>query len=274
MSAVEVHGHRGARWYYPENTWAALSHAIDAKADAIEVDLQCTADDELVIYHDAHLNSNISSWRNGQTVKKQSLRSFRFEDLRDLNCGFPLNPQYPEQRSVEFQGIMRLQDLLQRLVEDERPHARNIKLNIEAKSDPRQQDLYLPPQDYVKKITRLVFDFDFSNRCVFQSFDHRLIEASKKLAPEIPTGALWEQRPHQDWIAILKSLKANALSASYKWLTPEDVELCRQNHLQVWVWTVNSVDQWQKWLEVGVDALITDRPADLISFLNDSSSLC
>jgi glycerophosphoryl diester phosphodiesterase len=47
-----VHGHRGARACRPENTLAAFEYAIDAGADAVEMDIVVTSDGVPVVAHD------------------------------------------------------------------------------------------------------------------------------------------------------------------------------------------------------------------------------
>ena len=47
-----MHGHRGARARRPENTIAAFEYAIDAGADAIEMDIVVTADGVPMVAHD------------------------------------------------------------------------------------------------------------------------------------------------------------------------------------------------------------------------------
>lgn len=48
-------GHRGASASFPENTLAAFAGAIDQGADGIELDVRRSADDVLVLHHDAQL---------------------------------------------------------------------------------------------------------------------------------------------------------------------------------------------------------------------------
>lgn len=48
-----MHGHRGARGSRPENTLCAFEYAIDAGADAIEMDIVVTRDGIPVVMHDA-----------------------------------------------------------------------------------------------------------------------------------------------------------------------------------------------------------------------------
>ena len=52
---VRIIGHRGASASHPENTIEAFRAAAEQGAHGIELDVRRTADDVLVVYHDAHL---------------------------------------------------------------------------------------------------------------------------------------------------------------------------------------------------------------------------
>lgn len=52
---VRIIGHRGASATHPENTLEAFRAAADQGAHGIELDVRRTADDVLVVFHDAHL---------------------------------------------------------------------------------------------------------------------------------------------------------------------------------------------------------------------------
>ena len=54
---IQVHGHRGARAILPENTIAGFEYAIGVGVDAIEMDVQVSADDVVVVSHDPTLRS-------------------------------------------------------------------------------------------------------------------------------------------------------------------------------------------------------------------------
>lgn len=49
-------GHRGARAYEPENTVRSFQRAIELGANAIELDVRKTKDNELVVMHNADVN--------------------------------------------------------------------------------------------------------------------------------------------------------------------------------------------------------------------------
>lgn len=55
LTADQLVAHRGWRNRYPENTLLAVNGAIDAGARHIEIDIQFTADGEVVVFHDRNL---------------------------------------------------------------------------------------------------------------------------------------------------------------------------------------------------------------------------
>src|SRR5690348_1680762 len=55
---TKIVAHKGASSYAPGNTIAAYEMAISQGADCIELDVQCTRDEHLVVFHDAMLNVN------------------------------------------------------------------------------------------------------------------------------------------------------------------------------------------------------------------------
>ncbi|MDD2981609.1 MAG: glycerophosphodiester phosphodiesterase family protein, partial [Hespellia sp.] len=52
MSKTKVFAHRGASHYAPENTIEAFTLAMEQGADGIELDVQLTEDDQVVVIHD------------------------------------------------------------------------------------------------------------------------------------------------------------------------------------------------------------------------------
>ena len=52
---IKIHGHRGARGAYPENTLPAFRYAIENNVDFLELDLHMTKDNKIVIYHDRNI---------------------------------------------------------------------------------------------------------------------------------------------------------------------------------------------------------------------------
>ncbi len=74
-----VVGHRGAAGLAPENTLAAIRAGMDVGADAVEVDVQVTADGVPILSHDDNLKRVA-----GVDV---NVRRSRFSDLRRVSVG-------------------------------------------------------------------------------------------------------------------------------------------------------------------------------------------
>jgi glycerophosphoryl diester phosphodiesterase len=61
MSHPEVIAHRGFTARHHENTQEAFIDAVELGVDAIELDVHATADDVVVVHHDAHLGPPLAS---------------------------------------------------------------------------------------------------------------------------------------------------------------------------------------------------------------------
>ena len=57
---TKVWAHRGASAYAPENTLEAFLLAAEQGADGVELDVQLTKDDEIVIMHDETIDRTTS----------------------------------------------------------------------------------------------------------------------------------------------------------------------------------------------------------------------
>ncbi len=110
--SVAITAHRAGAAFAPENTIAALKKAIEAKADWAEIDVQLTADQELVVMHDTDL-ARVGG--GNKQVGKATLAEIQSLDVGALH-------------SAEFAGerVPRFSDLLM-VAKD------NIKLNVELK---------------------------------------------------------------------------------------------------------------------------------------------
>src|SRR5690349_15229497 len=94
---IEVHGHRGARAKYPENTLPAFEYAIAQGVDVIELDLGVTKDNVVVVSHDSFLKAPICT---GGPKAEANIRDLTLQELRRWDCGAVRNPNFAEQKIV------------------------------------------------------------------------------------------------------------------------------------------------------------------------------
>jgi glycerophosphoryl diester phosphodiesterase len=144
----------------------------------------------------------------------------------------------------------------------------NFRFNIETKSYPDHPELTPPPDVFSKMLLEEIRKHKLESRVIVQSFDFRTLHAMKRLAPNIRLAALWETgvRP---FVEIAREGEAGIISPYYPLVTPEQVKASHAAKLEVVPWTPNTPEDWQRLIDAGVDAIISDDPAALIAYLKE-----
>lgn len=264
---IEVHGHRGARSIFPENTLAAFEYALEQGVNVLELDLGVTRDGILVIYHDQKINPSLCRFKDGRRATKIAIRTLTLNQIKQYDCGSLPNRKFPRQRAVPGAEIPTLNELFALIESKGTDNARSVQFNIEIKSDASRPDLQPPPAEFAKLVFEVIREHEMIARVIIQSFDHRALIEMKKLDSQIRTSALFNKRPRGDFVQIVQNLKAFAVSPKYRWLKRRDVRQFHDVGIQVIPWTVNEPKGWRKMLDLGVDGIISDDPAALIKFL-------
>lgn len=236
-----VVAHRGNSSVAPQNTLAAFEAAWRAGADSIELDVQLTADGEVVVIHDDTLDAT--------TDGAGRVDALTLADVRAADAGSWFAPAYAGQRVPTFAEVV---DFLV-------THP-GIDLLLEVKGD-------WGPDD-VRKVTEPVLRAGLADRVIGQSFWPSTVASLQKVAPDLHRGLLVE-RHSDDLLATCAELTVMACNPAGAVLL-EQPGLVAELHgagLEVMVWTLNEPEQWALALEVGVDAVITDRPDRLRGWL-------
>lgn len=266
--AVEVQGHRGSRWTHPENSLPALEEALDAGADVLEFDLGLTKDGVLILSHDAALNEKICRRKDGSPfTEKKYLYRMTFKETRDVDCGAMINPRFPDQKTVLHTLMPSLDEVFDWLKKHPHPRAKTVAFNIETKIEEPENGVTAAPELFARALAESLKKHRVVERTVVQSFDFRSLGEIRKHLPEVKTALLvWEQT----WPEIEKAIelyKPDIVSPPYEWLSRDIVGKIKAKNLSVVPWTLNDPKDWDKYIKMGVDGLITDRPRDLIRFL-------
>jgi glycerophosphoryl diester phosphodiesterase len=102
--------------------------------------------------------------------------------------------------------------------------------------------------------------------CAVHSFDHRIVKIVKSIFPAIRTGVLEVSR-HVDPVASLASASAEDLWQEVDTIDTEIVEKTHAVGARVVAWTANDPRQWETLHALGVDAICTDRIAELAAYV-------
>jgi len=230
---TQIWAHRGASADAPENTIPAFALALGQGADGIELDVQLTRDDEVVVIHDETLERTTDGvgW-----VLDRSLAELRTLDASGGRRGFA---------GVQ---IPLLAEVLE-LVRDS-----DAVLNVELKTD------VLPNRGIEERVMEVVRRSGVDDRVLYSSFNHYTLRSLRKLGAPQPRGALVSDRLFKPW-RYVQSLDVQAIHPSVRATTRGLVEQCHRRGLRVHVWTANSVKDLRRQLHYGVDAVMTDVPA-------------
>lgn len=100
------------------------------------------------------------------------------------------------------------------------------------------------------------------------SFDWQILANFQRMLPHIPRALLILQgRPWDEAFRIGGDLGVDGIHLAVKQLSEELVERAHAAQLAVRVYTPNRQEDWQRCVELGVDALMTDRPYHLAAWL-------
>lgn len=260
-------GHRGTRGLMPENTIPSMKRAIDEGANVIEVDVHVSKDKQVVVAHDPYINPVFSRMPDGSEIpeedaKKYILYQMNYEDIRKFDVGTKEHKDFPRQQKMRTY-IPLLSELIdsveQYTAEKGLP---GIIYNIEVKSKPDQDGYYQPePAELIKLVMDVVSQKNIGTRFYVQSFDIRQIQEVHKNYPHVSTGFLTSDKKatleeNLEAIGFLPTI----YSPNYKMATPELVKKCQELGMKFIPWTVNTSEEIQQLVDMGVDGIITDYP--------------
>ncbi len=282
----KIHGHRGARGLYPENTLHSVSSAARLGSDAVEIDVWVSRDDRLIVHHDPTLSPAIARDASGLWVEEElPIRDLKTVDLSRYDVG-RIKPdsayfaRFPEQTPCDGQTIPSFEDIVNLL----RKMDADIEINIELKSDTDDPSLMPPVEQYIDIATREVLDLGIVDRVLVQSFDWRLPLGIKSRLPDMRIGLLSDQASHHEYSGdqnpgpepsdsdgrlndlphIVAELGADVWSPNFVDIDADLLAKAHQHGLEVCVWTVNRIQHMQDMMNLGVDIITTDYPDRLI----------
>jgi glycerophosphoryl diester phosphodiesterase len=247
-----------------------------------------TRDGVVIVGHDPCLNPDIVRGPDGRWLDPPMpcVRSLTFEELQRFDVG-RLRPgsayaaSFPDQAPRDGERMPRLADVYALAA---RAQNRDVRFNVEVKSDLGSAGSTAAPQTLADAAVKVVREARAEARTTLQSFDWRVVARVLEVAPEIRTSCLTSERPDDDtvdaarpgpkpWLAgldpsahggsaprLVVAMGVRTWSPHYLDLTPERMAEARARGLAVVVWTVNDPSEMARLIDLGVDAIISDRP--------------
>lgn len=225
---VEVTAHRGYSAVYPENTIPAFKGAIQVGADWAELDVQQTADGEVIVMHDSNLKRT--------TGLDKEVWQVTWDEIKDLDNGSWFDKKYQTVRIPTLEEVLKV-------------CRGKIHLNIEIKPSGHDKDLE-------EQVAKLLKKYHIRDTCVVSSLKYDSLRKIKQADDSIETVYITSV----SYGNFTDLEYADGYSVESTLLSKGFVNKAQKAGKQIYVWTVNSEERLEKVVGMGIDNVITDDP--------------
>ena len=229
LTPARIYCHRGFSSKAPENTLPAVTEALDALADGVEVDVQMTKDGVLVLSHDTNT-------KRMSGVSKDIAKS-TYEELLALDFGSGFSGEYAGTRIATLEEAMELIKGRGFLIIDMKRNAAGAEL--------------------ADRVVELIEKYDMTFQCAVQSTDTRYLKRVHELNEDISLGYIltaaignYYQIELYDFFCV-RSMFVNKTTLSR----------AHSEGKAIYAWTVNTRAEMERMKQAQVDAIITDYPS-------------
>ena len=238
----QICAHRGASGDYPENTRVAFDAAAKVGAGWIETDIQCLADGELAIFHDAHL---------GRTAPGSAkVTSLSWPDMAEFDIGSWKGDAFALERPLRCEDLLAWQR--------EAPDRPGIIWEVKCEDGPGAVDAA------VKAVTEQLEEIS-DHRCIVSSFSRAVLSLLRPQLPAIPMALIAEALP-EDGVAFCREHRLEGIHLDGHQVTQASAQAVRDADLALRCYTINDLGEGERLIALGVSMIMTDFPE---RFLNE-----
>lgn len=232
--------HRGESYDAPENSLSAIDLAWKRGARAVEIDIQLTLDNEIVVIHD-YDTLRVSA-------EKKVIKYTNLKDLKALDIGLCKGPEWKGEK------IPTLREVLDTIPKD-------CKLIIEIKSE----------DNILEKLNMELSKKDLQNSQIeIIAFDIATIAKAKQMMPQYKMLWLLDLDYYWYWWftysskqKLIEKIKSHNLDGVDVWagklLNYNFIKSFNEAGLLVYGWTINNGEKAKTLIEYGIDGITTDR---------------
>jgi glycerophosphoryl diester phosphodiesterase len=248
--------HRGSSEHLPEQTLKAYVRAIAEGADALECDVRLTADSHLVCVHDRRVDRTSNGRGPVSTLELATLQGLDFGSWKQAHASEAEMPDADRERDMLL--------TLRHLIDTALHCGREVGLAIETKHPTRYAG------QVERELANVLREFGLDRAYVpgrphvcVMSLSQVAIARMRQLCPEVPLVFLMKDSVPMRFRdgGLPKGSRIAGLDKAIIRRWPKTVRRQHDRGHQVYVWTVDEEADLDRCLELGVDGIISNRPA-------------
>ena len=225
---VEIIAHRGAAGVRPENTMAAVLKAIEDGADWVEIDVQETADGEVIVAHDSDFMKS-----GGADLK---VWNATMGDLARIDIGSSFDVAYAAERTPTLRSVLLAARGRSKVMIELKYYGHNVDLE--------------------DRVARIVEETAMTDQIAVMSLKLPMVEKMRGLRPGWRTGILAAKA-----VGDLSKLDTDYIAVNTGQVSVSLIKRSKAEGKQLYAWTVDNPVTMSRMISMGVDGLITNQPA-------------
>ena len=249
-----VIAHQGGDGLWPGNTMFAYQNAADLGVDVLEMDLHITSDGVLVLMHDETVDRT--------TDGAGEIEAMTLDELKQLDAGYDWSSD--DGASFPFRG----QGITVPTLEEVFTAFPEYRMTIEIKKTNAAM---------TKPFCETIRAYNMEDKILVASFHDERLKEFRTECPEVATSSAKNETTV--FVLLTKAFLGGFYSPKfYSLQVPEEsggitvmteafVRAAHARNLAVEPWTINDEETMRKFIEWGVDGLITDRPDIMLNVL-------
>ena len=223
-----------------------MNEGFRQAADGVEIDVRLTSDKKIVCHHDK------TALRTTGVDKK--IAEMTLEEIKTLDCGSWFGKSWNQERVPELKDVLRVL-----------PHKKEIFIEVKTNEE-------IVPF-LLENIGREKVDM---GRITIITFYPEVIRQIKKIDSCINCNLLiafdYKEIEFEEIIDLLNSTGADGVGAqNHKKLNLDLIMTLKEMRKTIHVWTVNSAQEAEEYLKMGIDSITTNRPMYLRNNLEQFS---
>lgn len=236
---MRIIAHRGLSGFYPENTMLAFKKCLNLDIYGIELDVQKTKDNQIVVIHDEKVDRTF----NGTGY----VRDMTLSELQSLNSNFK---NYENNKDCKIPTLKEVLTLFK---------PTDFIINIELKNNK------IKYKNLEEDVINLVKELKMERRVIISSFRMKSLNKVKALCPKITRSYLISEKFYKYRLKNMifyKAIKNKSiyLSTNYIIADKKFINKCHRRDIKILCYTVNTIEEYEKLLKLKVDGVFTDFP--------------